>query len=154
MTVKEVARILLYQNKGGFRADLKELYGRIADLRGSNTELSSVSLKLAIPANRGNSSTVEICVIKNCTLLDLEVHAREMERFINRLESAVATLPEKEKQVISLRYFNRKNTAMEFFYIAAEMNYSEDWCKELNKRALEILAVELHGVQVTWGEND
>ena len=154
MTTKEVARILLYHNKGGFRADLKELYERITDLRGSNTELSSLSLKLAIPANRGNASTVEICVMKNSTLLDLEVHAREMERFINRLDSAVLNLPEKEKQVVLLRYFNRTNTTKEFFYIAAEMNYSEDWCKELNKRALEMLAVELHGVQVTWGEND
>lgn len=154
MTTKEVARILLYHNKGGFREDLKGLYGRIADMREANSEMQALSFKLALPKNRNNSSTVEIYVMRNSTILDFEVEAREMERFIGRLDYAVANLPDKEKQVITARYFNRSNTALDFVHVAAAVNYGTEWCEKLNKRALEMLVQELQGVQVTWGAND
>lgn len=150
MTVKEVQKILLYHNKGGFEADLRDLNEKIRDLRGSNSEMSSFTFKLAIPQNRNNTSTVEICVMNNLTLMELEVQAKEMDRFIHRLNVAIETLPDKERHVIRARYFNPQNIPLDFVNVAAATNYSVDWCEKLNKRALKEIAGELQGVQVTW----
>jgi DNA-directed RNA polymerase specialized sigma subunit len=154
MTVKELQKILLYHNKGGFVGDLKDIQEKIIDLRGSNSEMSSFTFKLAIPQNRNNTSTVEICVMNNVTLLDLEVQAKEMERFIQRLDFAIETLPDNERHVIRARYFNKQHMAMDFINVAADTNYSVDWCEKLNKRALKSICRELSGVQVTWSDGD
>lgn len=152
MTVKEIEKILLYHNRGGFAGDLKDLNEQIEDLRASNSEISSFSFKLAIPANRNNASTVEICVMKNSSLLDLEVQAKEMTRFIERLDEAIENLDEMEKKVIKSRYFNLNNCKKEFQYVAAEVHYSEKWCRTLNSCALRNIQEELHGVKVTWDD--
>jgi DNA-directed RNA polymerase specialized sigma subunit len=154
LTLKEVQRILLYHNKRGFERDLNDMNHQIQNLRDNNDEMPSLSFNLAIPSNRNNSSKVEICVMNRLTLLDLEVQAKEMERFIIRLNYILENLPEKEKTIVMLRYFNNQNIAREFAHVAAEANYSEQWCEILNKKALKTIVAEMQGVKVTWAEND
>jgi DNA-directed RNA polymerase specialized sigma subunit len=150
MTVKEVQKMLLYHNKGGFSGELQDLYDKITDLKASNTEMSGFVFKLAVPQNKSNSSTVEVSVMKNLTVLDLEMQARDIERFIKKLDWVIDNLPKNEQMIIKLRYFSSETSAREFRFVAADANFSEDWCERLDKRALQRISEELCGVRIVW----
>jgi DNA-directed RNA polymerase specialized sigma subunit len=150
MTVKDIQTILLYHNKSGFRNDLRDIYSRITDLKASDSEKSSSSLQLAVSKNKSVTSTVEREVIKNLTVIELEVKARSLERFIKKLDWVIVSLPPNEQLIVKLRYFNKDNTTKEFRYVAAEADYSEDWCERLDKKALKRIANELIGAEITW----
>lgn len=142
--------MLLYHNKGGFRGELQDLYEKIEDLKASNTEMSGFVFKLAVPQNKSNSSTVEVSVMKNLTVLDLEMQARDIERFIKKLDWIIDNLPKNEQMIVNLRYFSKENTPVEFRFVAADANFSEDWCERLDKRALQRISEELCGVRIVW----
>jgi DNA-directed RNA polymerase specialized sigma subunit len=152
LTKPHVEQILLYHSSHGFDKDLIDIKERIKDFGEMKSELTSLNFCLAVPANKKNVSSVEICVMHNLTLSALEFQAKEFERFIDKLNFIIDSLPENEKSVIKSRYFNKYNTAKEFKYVAKEVNYSEDWCEELNKKALENIRQKLNGVKITWSE--
>ncbi|MFA5307233.1 MAG: hypothetical protein WC365_07340 [Candidatus Babeliales bacterium] len=150
MTTDQIENILRYHNQRGFKNDLKLLWGRIADMKESQSEISSFNFKLAVPANRNAVSFVEVYVIRNATLSETEMEAKELERFIEKLDRAIADLPENEKGVILSRYFTKDGSVNEFKNVAIECNYSENWCETLNKRALEHIDNLLCGYKIEW----
>jgi DNA-directed RNA polymerase specialized sigma subunit len=152
LTRQNVKQILLYHNKHGFDKDLIDIKARIKDFGEMKSEITSMNFSLAVPANRLNVSSVEICVMHNLTLSTLEFQAKEFERFIDKLDFAIDSLPENERKVIKSRYFNKYNMEKEFKYVSREVNYSEDWCEELDKKALDRIRQNLNGVQITWSE--
>jgi hypothetical protein len=149
MTLKEVRKILLHHGKNGFNYELKDLTDKIEDLKGSNTGISSFVFKLAVPQNRGNTSTVEVSVMKNLTVADLEEQAKDIKRFINKLNWSIDNLPTAEKNVICARYLSDE-APLEFRYVASKVNFSEDWCERLDKRALNTIAENLCGIKIVW----
>lgn len=148
----DVEKILLYHSRRGFDNDLKDIRDRIGDIKEKRSEIAAFSFNLAVPANKNNVSAVEICVIKNITLSDLEFQEREFTRFIDKLNNILEALPPNEKRVIYSRYFGRCNTVKEFKRVAPEVHFSEDWCEELNKRALESIKRQLSGIRISWNE--
>ena len=150
MTTDQIENILRYHNQRGFKNDLKLLWGRIADMKESQSEISSFNFKLAVPANRNAVSSVEVYVIRNATLSETEMEAKELERFIEKLDRAIADLPENEKGIILSRYFTKDGSVNEFKNVAIECNYSENWCETLNKRALEHIDNLLCGYKIEW----
>ena len=152
MTMKEIQKILLHHSKQGFSEELKDLYSKISDLRASNTEIAGFTLTFAMPANRNVVSSVESVVMKNLTVMDLEVKAHDLERFIKRLNWTIENLPRKEHDVIKLRYFNKRCVMSEFKFISEQLHYDESWCRRLDKRALRKINSELSGATVLWNE--
>jgi len=148
----DVEKILLYHSKRGFDNDLKDIRDRIGDIKEKRSEIAAFNFNLAVPANKNNVSIVEICVIKNLTLSDLEFQEREFTRFIDRLNNILETLPPNEKRVIYSRYFNKYNAVREFKRVASDVHYSENWCEELNKKALESIRQQLSGIKISWNE--
>ena len=150
MTTDQIENILRYHNQRGFKNDLKLLWGRIADMKESQSEISSFNFKLAVPANRNAVSSVEVYVIRNATLYETEMEAKEIERFIEKLDRTINDLPPNEKSVILSRYFTRDGSVKEFKNVAADCNYSEDWCIKLNQKALENINETLSGYKIEW----
>ena len=150
MEIEQIENILRYHNQNGFRNDLKMMYGRIKDMKGSQCELSAINYKVAVPANRNNVSTVEVYVVRNATITETEMESKELARFIDKLDRAIDSLIPNEKSIILSRYFTRDGSVNEFKNVATDCNYSEDWCKELNKRALEHIDTFLSGYKIEW----
>ncbi len=150
MELDQIENILRYHNQKGFRNDLKMIYGRISDLRARQTEMSAINYNVAVPANRNNVSTVEVYVVRNATISETEMEAKELERFIDKLDRSIDSLTPNEKSVLLSRYFTKDGGVKEFKNVATECNYSEDWCKELNKRALEHIDTFLSGYKIEW----
>jgi DNA-directed RNA polymerase sigma subunit (sigma70/sigma32) len=150
MEIDQIENILRYHNQNGFRNDLKMMYGRITDMKGSQCELSAINYNVAVPANRNNVSTVEVYVVRNATITETEMETKELDRFINKLDRAIDGLIPNEKSIIMSRYFTKDGSTKEFKNVALECNYSEDWCKELNKRALEHIDAFLSGYKIEW----
>jgi hypothetical protein len=150
MTDNEIEDILRYHNQYGFRNDLKALYGRILDLKQNQSEISAINFKVAVPSNRNNVSSVEVLVVRNATVAEMEIEAKEIERFIEKLDLSIAGLPQNERSVLLSRYFTKDGSVNEFKNVAIECNYSETWCKELNTMALGHINSSLMGYSITW----
>jgi len=149
MTTEQIENILRYHNQNGFRNDMKMIYGRIADLR-QKPELSAINYKVAVPANRSNVSSVEVFVVRNATVLEMELEAKEIERFVSKLDSAISSLLPNERSILLSRYFTKDGSVREFKNVAAECGYSEDWCIKLNQKALENIDTFLCGYKIEW----
>jgi len=150
MTTDQIENILRYHNQNGFRNDLKMILGRISDLKERQSEISAVNFRVAVPANHSNVSSVEVYVVRNATIIEMEIETRELERFIEKLNSSMSSLLPNEQSVVLSRYFTKDGSVKEFKNVAIECNYSEDWCKELNKRALEHIGTFLSGYKIEW----
>jgi hypothetical protein len=150
MTTDQIENILRYHNQNGFRNDLKMILGRISDLKERQSEISAVNFRVAVPANHSNVSSVEVYVVRNATIIEMENEKRELERFIEKLNSSMSSLLPNEQSVVLSRYFTKDGSVKEFKNVAIECNYSEDWCKELNKRALEHIGTFLSGYKIEW----
>jgi DNA-directed RNA polymerase specialized sigma subunit len=150
MTHDEVENILIYHNRRGFKNDLKLLWGRISDLKQNQTEISALNYSVAIPSNHNNASTVEVYVVRNATITEMQMEAKELERFIDKLDFSIDGLPQNEKSVILSRYFTRDGGVKEFKNVAMECNYSENWCETLNKKAIESINNSLMGYSIAW----
>jgi len=150
MTTDQIENILRYHNQNGFRNDLKMILGRISDLKERQSEISAVNFRVAVPANHSNVSSVEVYVVRNATITEMEIETRELERFIEKLNSAMSSLLPNEQSVVLSRYFTKDGSVKEFKNVSIECNYSEDWCKELNKRALEHIKTFLSGYKIEW----
>ena len=149
MITDKIENILRYHNQNGFRNDMKMIYGRIADLR-QKPELSAINYKVAVPANRNNVSSVEVYVVRNATITEMEMEAKELERFISKLDSAISSLLPNEQSVLLSRYFTKDGSVKEFKNVAIECGYSEDWCIKLNQKALENIDTFLSGYKIEW----
>lgn len=64
-----------------------------------------------------------------------------LESKIERIDRAIEALNKTEQKIINLRY----KEGRQWWEIAYEMRYSEKWCKELRKRAVNKIAVGLFG---------
>lgn len=150
MTGKDVECILLYHSKFGFDQDLANLTEQIKQMNENRSIISAIKYDIAVSKNKNNVSVVEMNVIRNFSRLELEQKANELSKFINRLDYVIENLPEIEKNIIKLRYFNKYGTVTYFTSIAYKLNYSETWCETLNRRALERIVRSLKGYKITW----
>ena len=64
-----------------------------------------------------------------------------LENKLERIDRAVEALNEIEQKIIKLRYYEGR----QWWQIAYEMKYSEKWCKELRRRAVQKVAIGLFG---------
>ena len=62
-----------------------------------------------------------------------------LENKLERIDRAVEALNEIEQKIIKLRYYEGR----QWWQIAYEMKYSEKWCKELRRRAVQKVAIGL-----------
>ncbi len=151
MTPKHVEEILLYHNMRGFHNDLKDIEGRIAEVKSSPFQvITAIQYTFTKPANHNIVSPVEIAVIHNVNMLILEQQRNELERFIERLERAINGLTELERKIITMRYMNRYNTVTYFYTVAMNLNISEITCKRLTYKALSKIATMLSGCKISW----
>jgi hypothetical protein len=149
MTTDQIENILRYHNQNGFRNDMKMIYSRIADLR-QKPELSAINYKVAVPSNHSNVSSVEVFVVRNATIIEMELEAKEIERFVSKLDSAISSLLPNERSILLSRYFTKDGSVREFKNVAVECGYSEDWCIKLNQKALENIDTFLSGYKIEW----
>lgn len=151
MTTKEVRKILLYHNRKGFEKELQLLLARIEDYKKiCETCITCTPLKLTMPSNRNNSSPVETHVIKAETLETLQSQAKELRRFIDRIDWAIDGLSQVERAVVEARFLNSDNIVKNLYRVAAEIGYSESYCKKANTNALKRICEDLQGVTVKW----
>jgi len=66
----------------------------------------------------------------------------DLENKLERIDRAIEGLNEIERYIIEERYFKGK----QWWVIAYKLKYSERWCKELRRRAIEKISIGL------WGE--
>ena len=150
MELVQIENILRYHSQEGFRNDLKMIFGRISDLKERQTEISAINYKVAIPNNHNNVSSVEIYVVRNATISEMEMEARELERFINKLDESIDGLPENERTVLKARYFTKDGSVTPFENMAYDIHYSREWCTKLNQKALEDINTALSGYKILW----
>jgi DNA-directed RNA polymerase sigma subunit (sigma70/sigma32) len=105
---------------------------------------------VAVPANRNNVSSVEVYVVRNATITEMEMEAKEIERFISKLDNAISSLLPNEQSVLLSRYFTKDGSVKEFKNVAVECGYSEEWCIKLNHKALENIDAFLSGYKIEW----
>lgn len=71
----------------------------------------------------------------------LEKRIKITEGKLERVDRAVSALNDTEREIINLRYIEGR----QWWQVAYEVRYSEKWCKELRKRAINKIAVGLFG---------
>ena len=87
-------------------------------------------------------SQTEDITIKNIEYIDLLTKRIEItQNKLSRLDNAIDSLNEIEKQIIKMRYIE----GLQWYQIAYKMRYTERWCKQLRTQAVTKMAVGLYG---------
>ena len=85
--------------------------------------------------NKINRS-VEITVERRAKELErLNLGIRQMGNKIKRIDNILAVLPEEQKKLLQLFYFE----SYPWTKISIEMNYSVSWCKKTRKKTIEMI---------------
>ena len=71
----------------------------------------------------------------------LEKRIKATQSKLERIDRAIKALNDTERQIITERYINGK----QWWQVAYEIKYSEKWCKELRRRAVQKVTIGLFG---------
>lgn len=117
------------------RRRIEGLQERIARIR-SSLEGSTIRIR-DLPG--GASKEQDRMASDVARLLELEdqLKARvlEYETELIVIDEALAALPSPEQEIMRLRYVD----GLKWWEVGNRLNYSEDWCKELHRKALHRL---------------
>lgn len=72
---------------------------------------------------------------------NIRFEIRKLEDRLERIDRSLEALSEIERYIIEDKYFEGR----EWWKIAYKLRYSERWCKELRRRAVEKIAISLFG---------
>lgn len=135
INIKEVEKIL--KNIKEYKAKINEIELEIADLE----DLQSIGLKginydNLIKTNNLFSKT-ELQAIKDLEIQQtmdlLRYKKRHLQRFLKKIQSAIDSLTDLEKQIIEMKYIENKI----WRFVTFEVNIEERQCRVIKKRALD-----------------
>ncbi|WP_052045133.1 sigma factor-like helix-turn-helix DNA-binding protein [Caloranaerobacter azorensis] len=138
-----------YKATEKFLYNYKPLKISIKNMESELEELEPIGVSAINYENEKTGITYKINKIVENEAIDL-ISKKELlkdriektKRLVNRIERALETLNDSERKVIEKRYFEAK----QWFEIAYEVKYSERWCRDIRKRAIDKLQVSLFGV--------
>jgi len=133
--MKEIEKVL--KNIKKYDAKISDIELEIADLK----DLCSISIRGINYDNlvKTNSliSKTELQAMKDLeierTIEILEYKKRHLERFLSRINNAIGSLNDIEKQIIQLKCLDNKI----WRFITFEVGLEERQCREIKKRAIE-----------------
>ncbi len=90
------------------------------------------------------SSSVEDTALSNSEKIHyLELQIEGIQRQIDRLDRAIKGLNETERIIIRGKYIE----GLQWWQVAGQVRYSERWCKELRKNAINKLVIGIYGIK-------
>ncbi|MCT4605865.1 MAG: hypothetical protein N4A64_07130 [Marinisporobacter sp.] len=134
LNMKSVENIL--KNLKQYEAKIKEIELQIADLKDMKyLSLKGIDYENFIKTNSFFSKT-EIQAVKDFEIqhkIDLlEFEKRHVERFLQRIYNAIESLTDIEKQIIQMKYIEKKI----WRYITFQINIEERQCRAIKNKAI------------------
>lgn len=127
------------KNYKPLKASIENMRKEIEDL--DYYVASSPSLEYIGEKKYKQSSTENAVINIENKKKKIENNINSIESKLERIEKGIETLNETEKYVIVERYFEGR----QWWVIAYKLKYSERWCKELRRRAVEKISISLFG---------
>jgi RNA polymerase sigma factor (sigma-70 family) len=126
---------ILYNYKN-INAEIKNIDIEIIDLRIDYTGCEAIRYEeKSAPTNKFNSSVENEIVSKEKQIKYLRNRRNSKQRLINKIDNALETLPEKERKLIELRYFNK----LHFKEVALRLNINATYCMQLKSKVINKL---------------
>jgi DNA-directed RNA polymerase specialized sigma subunit len=143
LNMKSIENIL--KNLKQYEAKTKEIELQIADLKDMQyLSLKGIDYENFIKTDDFFSKT-EIQALKDFEIqhkIDLlEFEKRHIERFLKRIYNAMESLTDIEKQIIEMKYIEKKI----WRYITFEINLEERQCREIKNKAIRKIIKLLKG---------
>ncbi|TCO78025.1 hypothetical protein [Marinisporobacter balticus] len=127
---------IILKNLKQYEAKIKEIELQIGDLKDMQyLSLKGIDYENFIKTNNLFSKT-EAQVLKDFEIQDkidlFEFEKRHIERFLKRIHNAIESLTDLEKQIIQMKYMQKKI----WRYITFEINIEERQCREIKNKAI------------------
>ncbi|WP_432662430.1 hypothetical protein R9X47_18050 [Wukongibacter baidiensis] len=132
---KEIEKVL--KNIRKYDAQISDIELEIADLKDLHSiSISGINYDNLVKTNSLISKT-ELQAMKDLeierTIEILEYKKRHLERFLSRIDNAICSLNDIEKQIIQMKCIDNKI----WRFITFEVGLEERQCREIKKRALK-----------------
>lgn len=140
-------------NYDRLKQEIRNLKESLEEYRKMNISGLKAQVITDMPICRsGESKTESMAITRVDYIKSLEDEIDSKMRIVRAIESVYFYLHEPHRSIIEMRYFIMPNPQdirqrkYNWIEIAAEVNYSEDWCKEIDCKIILQIMNKLHEI--------